>query len=107
MTDPLASHEDRHATVKLELNHFTWGGMQVTAQVPQQSTSLVARPGTVPIAYARGALNAAIGTHVINQGYETVVQDREIPTEDLFGFFGAGAQCHQQFLYLPGEGPKE
>jgi hypothetical protein len=83
--DPLPGHEDRHADVELELHHLAGRGVPVAPQVADQAAGLAHLAGAVAVADPGGALDVLVAAHVVDQRHEAVVEDGEVPAEDLLG----------------------
>ena len=85
MADPLASDEDGHRAVELQLDHFAGRGVLMPTQVAQKPARLIARARSVAVAHARRTLDVLVAAHVVNQGHKAMVEHGEIAPQDLLG----------------------
>jgi hypothetical protein len=58
--------------MKLELDHFKWGGVAVTHEVPDESTVVTRGLGSRSVGYSRGLNHIIITAHVRNQPCKTI-----------------------------------
>src|SRR5581483_4011979 len=84
MADPLPRHEHGHAAMELELYHFARRRVLVPAQVAEQAACLALLARAVTVADARGALDALVRAHVVDERHEPMVENGKIQAEDLF-----------------------
>src|SRR5690606_36549590 len=65
-------------------------GVQMAAQVAQETAGQARAACAVAVGDSGSSFDAGIGTHVVHQGYEAVVENRKIEAEDLLGAGGNG-----------------
>ena len=85
VANPLPRHEHRHRAVELELHHLAGRGVGMALQIAHQAPGLAHLPGAGAVAHPGGALDGGIGTHVVHQRHEAVVQHGEVAAEYLLG----------------------
>jgi len=78
MSDPLASDEDRHATMELQLDHLARRRVEVVPKVADQAAGLIALASSLSVADPSRSLDTSVGAHVVDQGDEAVVEDGEV-----------------------------
>src|SRR5882757_7419541 len=85
MPNPLTGDEHRHRAMELELDHLTRRRVQVPPQIAQQPARSTRLARAVAVAHPRRAFDALVGTHVVDERDEAVVEDWEVQAEDFFG----------------------
>ena len=71
--------------MELELHHFARSGVQVPAQVAEQTARQARLARAVAVAHARRPLDALVGAHVVDQCHEAVVENGKVLAENLLG----------------------
>ena len=85
VSNPLSRDEHRHGAVKLELDHLARRRMRVAPQIAHETARLADAARAGPVADASRRLHVGIRAHVVDERDESVVEDGEIPAEDLLG----------------------
>jgi hypothetical protein len=71
--------------MELELDHLRRCRVAMAAEIADQPARLARAARAVAVRDARRALDVLVGSHVVDERDEAVVEDGKVQAEDLFG----------------------
>ena len=79
--------------MEFKLHHLAGGRVPVAAQIAQQPACQAALARTETVADPRSPLDVLVGAHVVDQRDKTMVQHREVKSQNLLGARADGSLC--------------